>query len=147
MKRNENDNVRALTYHHSTWHEKKRSRPECLQRELVDGVDLVKVIEDEIEDRGPRCGRPVKLSGLVDLEAGLLGLGDLDFDVCCGLLRVLKVLDQCAVAQNVVTGRRKSHLLRINICQSVRMFCLIGIMNLTNIFVRSWIAQTYVSIC
>ena len=74
-------------------------------KNLIDGVNLVEVIEDEIEDRCSGGRRSVELSGLVDLEAGLLGLRDLDLDVGRGLLGVLKVLDQGAVAQDVVPGR------------------------------------------
>ena len=51
---------------------------ESLQRELVDGVDLVQVVEDEVEDRGSCSGRAVELAGLVDLIGGLLCLCDLE---------------------------------------------------------------------
>lgn len=38
-----------------------------LERELVDGVDLVEVNEDEVEQGSPLRGRAVVLAGLVDL--------------------------------------------------------------------------------
>ena len=82
---------------------------EGLERELVDGVDLVQVVEDEVEDGRPRRGWSVQLPGLVDLKGGLLGLGHLHLDVGRGLLRVLQVLDQGGVTEDVVAGRGQPH--------------------------------------
>ena len=44
---------------------------------LVNGVDLVQVVEDKVENRGPSRGRPIQLTSFVDLERGLLGLANL----------------------------------------------------------------------
>ena len=71
--------VRALDRH-------VEHHAERLQRELVDRVDLVEVVQDEVEDGRERRGRPVELARLVDLERGLLGLGDLDLDLGRSLL-------------------------------------------------------------
>ena len=48
-----------------------------LERELVDGVDLVEVVEDEVEDGGAGGRRTVELAGLVDLKRSLLCLSHL----------------------------------------------------------------------
>lgn len=48
-----------------------------LQRELVHGMDSMEVIHCEVQQRGPRGGRPVVLSGLVNLHFCDLRLLDL----------------------------------------------------------------------
>lgn len=50
------------------------SRPAYLQGELVDGVDLVQVVEYEVEQGGARGCRPVQLAGLVYLNRRLAAL-------------------------------------------------------------------------
>jgi hypothetical protein len=51
-----------------------------LERELVDGVDLVEVVQDKVEKGGPFCGWAVVLSCLIDLYFCDFGLLDLETD-------------------------------------------------------------------
>lgn len=51
-----------------------RPRRPHLEGELVDGADLVEVVEDEVEQGRPLRRRPVVLSRLVDLHFGDFGL-------------------------------------------------------------------------
>ena len=66
---------------------------EGLQGELVHGVDLVHVVEDEVEHGGSGSCGSVQLPSLVDLVRSLLRLRHLCLNLCRRLLCVLKILN------------------------------------------------------
>ena len=75
-----------------------------LERELVDGVDLIEVIQDEIHQGGTGGRGPVQLPGLVDLDLRDLCLFHLHRDVGSGALGGLQVLHKGCVPEEVALG-------------------------------------------
>ncbi len=76
-----------------------------LEGELVDGVDLVQIVQDEVHEGRPGGGRSVQLSRLVDLDLGDLGLFYLDLDLGGSALGGLQVLNEGGVTQEVALSR------------------------------------------
>jgi len=83
------------------------------ERELVHGMDLVEVVEHEVEQRGAHGDRPVRLSRLVDLRLGQLGLLHLLLDLHRRPLRRLEILDEVVVAEEVALGGRQARQQRV----------------------------------
>ena len=101
-----------------------KDNTECLDGELVHGIDPVEVVEDEVEDGCSGGRRSVQLPGLkkfmlwigsewnsdlVNLCRRLLCLGDFVFDLCSSFLGVLQVLHQRRIATDETLSYALSH--------------------------------------
>ena len=76
-----------------------------LERELIDGIDLIQVVQNEVHERGSSSGWSIQLPCLVDLDLCDLCLLNLDLDLCGSALGGLKILHQGGVAEEVAFGR------------------------------------------
>lgn len=85
-----------------------KDRVECLERKLIQHVDLVEIVKNEVEEAGSGRHRPVGFSRLVYLRGSQLRLDRLRLDLAGSLLRSFKVLHKCDVTQDIGTRRRQS---------------------------------------
>ena len=101
-----------------------KDNTECLEGELVHGIDPVEVVEDEVENRSSSSRRSIQLpclkksmqwigsewnSDLVYLRRCLLCLGDFVFDLRSSFLGVLQVLHQRRIATDETLSYALSH--------------------------------------
>ena len=76
-----------------------------LERELVDRIDHVQIVQDKVHEGCPGGGRTVQLSRLVDLHLRDLGLIYFDLDLGGGALCRLQILNEGGITQEVALGR------------------------------------------
>lgn len=85
-----------------------KDRVECLERKLIQHVDLVEIVKDEVEEAGSGRHRSVGFSRLVYLCGSHLRLDRLHLDFARSLLRSFEILHKSDVAQDIGTRRRQS---------------------------------------
>jgi hypothetical protein len=94
---------------------------EGLQRELINGVYRVQVVEDEVEEGGSRGRWSIRLAGHVDFPGRPPRLRHLALDFRGRFLRRLQIFHERRVAEHVVAGREEP-VSSVNSVNSVNYF-------------------------